>query len=80
MRANFAALAAALFLSVGTFVTGAEAGPLPTSPALTGAGVPGNIQKVGAVCGANGCSVVQTKQVRHYYKAGTPKSMTGQHI
>ena len=81
MRTIFpAAWAVASFLSIGLVATGAEAGALPASTALTVAGVPANIQRVAAVCGANGCSVVQTKQVRHYYKPGTPKSLTGQHI
>ena len=74
------ALAAASLLFIGFFATAAGAGALPTSTSLNIADVPRNIQKVGNVCGATGCSVVQTKQVRHYYKPGTPKSFTGQHI
>jgi hypothetical protein len=76
----WAALAAASLLSIGALATSAEAGALPASMALTPAAVPANIQKVAAVCGANGCSVVQTRQVRHFYKPGTPKSFTGAHI
>jgi hypothetical protein len=81
MRSIFrAALAAASLLSIAMLATSAEAGALPASIALTAAAPSANIQKVAAVCGANGCSVVQTRQVRHFYKPGTPKSFTGQHI
>jgi hypothetical protein len=81
MRKNFpAALALASLISTGALIIGAQAGPLPASTALVVDGALTSIQRVGAVCGANGCAVVQTKQVRHYYKPGTPKSLTGQHI
>jgi hypothetical protein len=68
------ALAAVALLSGGLFGNTAAAFVLGGAPTPGTATVASDVQRVHTICGANGCSMIQTKKVRHYNKPG---SITG---
>ena len=68
MRTTLLMTSAVAILATGIF--GAPANAFP--PGAPSANKPtGIVSKVAAVCGANGCSSVITKRVRHYSKQTT---------